>query len=483
MQSDEQKRKRASGIYDEGREAVVNYIVALETKVEILDERVKKLEARLHQDSHNSNLPPSSDGLKHFSKSSRQKSKRLPGGQKGRDGSTLKRTSKPDIIIVHPVDECSHCGCSLEKIKSTHHHTRQVMDIPVMNMTVTEHQAESKSCPHCKETTQAAFPDGVTKAVQYGVNLKAIGVYLMQYQLLSSKRTVEAINDLFKCTVGEGSLFNWTTELSERSEASYNAIKEHVRASPVIHTDETGIACGTQPHWLHVVCTADATFYAAHPKRGSVAMSDIGILPFFKGTAVHDMWASYFTYDCKHCICNAHIIRELTFAFEEYKQRWAQKLKELLLKIHDTVERCRRKGKKALDRRTLRRYEEWYDTLVSKGLRKNPRLRGSPHKRGRVKQSKVRNLLDRLHDHRGSVLAFLYDFGVPFTNNLAERDLRMTKVKLKISGCFRSVTGAEIYCRIRSYLSTARKNSVAAFDAIVNAFQGQPFILKPNYAE
>jgi len=339
-------------------DAVVALFNTMAETIENLTRRVKQLESQLHTDSHNSNLPPSSDGMNHYPKTSRKKSKRSSGGQRGHNGSTLKKTSKPDTVIVHRVHECSQCGCSLKKVESTDHHKRQVMDIPPMKMTVTEHQTESKLCPHCGETTQSAFPDGVTKAVQYGVNLKTIGVYLMQYQLLSSKRTVEAINDLFTCTIGEGSLFNWATELSERSEASYNAIKEHVIAASVIHTDETGIACGTQPHWLHVVCTADATFYAAHPKRGSVAMNDIGILPFFKGTAVHDMWASYFMYDCKHGICNAHIIRELTFAFEEYKQHWAQKLKELLLKIHDTVERCRAKGKKALDRRTLRQYEE-----------------------------------------------------------------------------------------------------------------------------
>ena len=445
--------------------------------------RIEALEAQIHQDSHNSNLPPSSDGFKRYPKNMRVKSKRRSGGQHGRDGSTLKRTSTPDITIIHPVDECAQCGHSLKKVVSTHHHRRQVMDIPPLNMIVTEHQTEVKSCPHCGETTSAEFPHGVTKAVQYGVNLKTIGVYLMQHQLLSSKRTVEAINDLFCCPIAEGSLFHWANEVSERLEGSYKAIKEHVIASDVIHTDETGIACKSQLHWLHVACTSDATFYAPHLKRGALALNDIGILPLFKGTAVHDMWASYFKYPCAHSICNAHIIRELTFAFEEHHQRWAEDLKKLLLNIHHTVERSRAKGNQFLDVRTLRRYQQLYDTLVNKGLRKHPRLRGSPNKRGRVKQSKVRNLLDRLRDHRESVLAFMYNFEIPFTNNLAERDLRMTKVKLKISGCFRSIVGAEIYCRIRSYISTARKNAIAPFDAIANAFFGKPFILKPIYAE
>lgn len=483
MISYEQRCKRASDIYDQGREAVIYYIVQLEIKIEILEERIKMIEARLNQDSHNSSLPPSSDGMNHYPKNSRKKSKRSSGGQKGHNGTNLKMSSTPDTVIVHTVKKCSRCGCSLKKVESLHHDKRQVIDIPRIETTVTEHQAESKSCPHCDETTQALFPEGVTKAVQYGINIKTVTVYLRQYQLLSSKRTIEAIKDLFSCTVGEGTLFNWAAELSELLEVPYNSIKEHVLKSRVINVDETGIACDTKLNWLHVASTPDATFLAAHPKRGLVAMNEIGILPSYKGIAVHDMWASYFKYGFKHAICNAHIIRELTYAHEEYNQGWARQLKELLLKIHATVERYRIKGKNALNSHKFRQYEESYVALVSKGLRKNPWVRGSPHKRGRVKQSKVRNLLDRLRDHRASVLAFLYDFNIPFTNNLAERDLRMTKVKLKISGCFRSDISADVYCRTRSYLSTTRKNSIAAFDAISNTFNGQPFILKPNYAE
>lgn len=483
MKSLEQRRKHASEIYDQGREAVINYIVELEIKIEMLDERLKRLEAIIHKDSHNSSLPPSSDGLNHYPKNSREKSNRSPGGQKGHSGSTLKRSSTPDTVIVYPVYKCSQCGCSLKKVEPTDRDIRQVMDIPPLKLTVTEHQSESKTCPHCGTTTQASFPEGITKAVQYGENIKTVGVYLMHYQLLTSKRTTEAIEDLFRFKVSEGSLFNWAKELSQGLESSYKSIKEHVISSPVVHFDETGIACDTQLHWLHVACTPDATFLAAHPKRGGVAMDTIGIIPMFKGTAVHDMWASYFKYDFKHGICNAHIIRELTFAFEEYKQLWAQQLKKLLQKMNTIVERYCESGKTALNSQTLRRYEKLYDKIISKGLRKNPRLFGRPHKRGRVKQSKVRNLLDRLRDHRKSVLAFLYDFTIPFTNNLAERDLRMTKVKLKISGCFRSDDGAERYAHIRSYLSTTKKNGVVAFDAISTAFKGNPFTLKPYYAE
>ncbi len=479
----EQRRKLASDIYDQGREAVVDHIVKLELKIESMEDRLQRIEALLNQNSHNSSLPPSSDKFTKFSKNSRPKSKRAPGGQTGHAGSTLTRSATPDVVVIHAVHECTECGRSLKKVTTTEYQSRQVMDIPPINLTVTEHRVENKSCPHCGESTQAAFPASVTKAVQYGVNLKSFAVYLMQYQLLASKRASEAIKDLVGCTISEGSLFNWAIEFSAATDVSYASIKDHVAAAAVIHTDETGIACDTHLEWLHVASTNDATFLAAHPKRGSVAMNAIGILPRFKGTAIHDMWSSYFKFDFKHGICNAHIIRELTFAYEEYKQRWAHKLKRLLLKIHDTVERSRLKGKNSLDVRTLHRYIEQYESLVRNGMKKNPWLRGSPHKRGRKKQSKVRNLLDRLHDFQESVLAFMVDFSVPFTNNLAERDLRMTKVKVKISGCFRSQVGVKIYCRIRSYLSTVRKNGLVAFDAIASAFNHQPFIFKQNYAE
>ena len=479
----EERRKHASFIYDQGREAVINYIIELEIKIDKLDERLRKLEAFLHLDSHNSSLPPSSNGPNHFPKNTKEKSNRPTGGQKGHSGSTLKRSSTPDTVIVHPVHKCSGCGHTLKKVEPTDYDIRQEIDIPPLQMRITEHQAETKICPCCGITTQASFPEGIIKSVQYGINIKTIGLYLMNYQLLTSRRTKEAIEDLFSIKVSEGSLFNWANELSDGLETTSESIKEHVIEQPVVHFDETGIKCNTHLRWLHVACTTDATFLAAHPKRGSIAMDAIGILPLFKGTAIHDMWSSYFKYDQHHGVCNAHIIRELTFAYEEYRQNWAEQLKKLLLKMNSIVKRCQERGKTVLNSQTLRRYEKLYDKLISKGLRTNPRETGTPNKRGRVKQSKVRNLLDRLREYRKSVLAFLYDFRIPFTNNLAERDLRMTKVKQKISGCFRSDAGADRYAIIRSYLSTTKKNGVFAFDAISDALKGFPFKLNTNYAE
>ena len=450
-----------------------------------MDERLKRLEAFMHQDSHNSSLPPSSDKFgKRYPDTLHPKSKRSPGGQKGHRGSTLKRVKEPHVVVDHYVNECQYCGTSLTETASTHYRARQVVDIPAITMVVTEHRAEVKTCACCNKKSHAQFPDGVTQAVQYGPEIKGTGVYFMEHQMLSSKRTVEALEDLFHCEIAEGSLFNWTIEAAEQSAPSYEAIKEYAIASDVLSMDETAVNRGKNRKWVHVACTPETTYLAFHVRRGTEAIDEIGIASNFKGRAIHDMYASYFTYTTfEHGVCNAHILRELTLAFEEYNQTWAEELIHILQKALRTVKSCIRKGNDSIDARTLSKYEERYMTLVEKGLTENPlATRGSPHTRGKVKQSKVRNLLDRLHKHSESVLAFLYDFSVPFTNNEAERDLRMVKVKLKISGCFRSVGGLEIYCRLRSYLSTARKNGVGAFKALVDAFKGRPFIIQQRVA-
>lgn len=480
----EQRRKRASDLYDQGREVVVNHIVELELKIESMDDRLKRIEAMLNQDSHNSSKPPSSDTRKKYPSTPKSKESRSPGGQHGHEGSTLKRVATPDAVVRHTPDTCATCGHSLRQEKPLMTRKRQVIDLPPITRVVTEHQAESKSCPHCGDITHAPFPPEAVKIVQYGARIKSIASYLMQYQLVPAARTKEFLSDVLGCPVSEGSLFAWASELAEESAPAYEAIKQMVTDAPVIHTDETGVNCNKSNKWFHVVTTDVATFLSVHPKRGKDAMDAIGVLPHYRGTAVHDMWASYFRYkEIRHAVCNAHLIRELTFAYEEFKQRWAKKLISLLCHIHTVVERRRASRIMSLDERTLKRYRAWYDHLVVRGLTNNPRHRGSPHIRGRVKQSKVRNLLERLRDHSGAVLLFMYDFSVAFTNNLAERDLRMSKVKMKISGCFRSMTAAHVYCRVRSYISTAAKQGENIFQAITSAFNGRPFIPKNIYAE
>lgn len=483
MKNDVRKRERLIELCRTNPEQAADLILALQEAIELLEERIQKLEEQLKQNSQNSHQPPSSDGFKRVAARVRPKSNRPPGGQKGHSGSTLKMVDTPDRVITHPVDKCRRCGRSLKRSKPKSYQRRQVFDIPAPRLEVTEHRCTVKQCTHCGTTTTASFPVGVTKAAQYGNNLKSFTMYLKQHQLLPSDRLQETLRELFGCSVSEGTFFNWEEELHKILKQPEQEIKEQMVRAPVIHPDETGMFCEAKLHWLHAASTERLTFYGLHPKRGKAGMDAMGILPEFGGVAVHDFWKPYFSYDCKHALCNAHLIRELEFLSETTRQRWPHKFKELFYRMHHAVKQAKEEALTMVNPRTLRSLERRYDHLLTTALRSNPRQRGSPHRRGRKKQSKARNLIERLRDYRESVLAFLYDFRVPFTNNQVERDIRMMKVKQKISGTFRSPHGAEIFCRARGYLSTARKNGLSAFEALSRAFDGVPFIPKLTYAE
>lgn len=483
MKSKRITRDQLEALWNRDPEAVVDLFNAMVTAIENLEHRIEQLESQRDTDSHNSHKPPSSDGLQRMTKSQRTKSDRSSGGQDHHEGSTLRRSEHPDVIVTHKVNARCVCGHSLKRVKAHTIEKRQVFDIPVVGIQVTEHQCEVKECPSCGTTTVASFPAGLTKVVQYGKNIKSFTTYLMHFQLLPSERTKELLQDVFGCSVSEGTLFNWNKEIHTTVQDSEQQIKEQLLHSPVIHADETGIFCTSKLHWLHVASTPQLTFYQIHAKRGAEAMDAIDIFTRYTGTAVHDFWKSYFDYDCNHGICNSHLIRELIFVHEQFRQRWAKDLIALVTRIDKSVARAKQLGKQSLIPRLQRSFEQQYHAIVQRGLHNNPRLRGSPHTRGRKKQSKARNLLERLRDYSSAVLAFMYDFDVPFTNNQAERDVRMAKVKQKISGTFRSTLGAEIFCRVRGYISTARKNGLSAFDAISRAFDGNPFVPNIIYAE
>ena len=487
MEDSQHRREMISRIYDQGREAVIEYFERLLIEMQEVsrrqEERIKALENQVSKDSHNSNKPPSSDGLQRTPKSLRVKSDRPSGGQQGHPGTTLKMVATPDHVVVHPVHRCRRCGHSLEQVAAAGHEKRQVFDLPRLRVEVTEHQVEIKNCSHCGIATTSAFPDSVSKASQYGDYVKAFSIYLMQQHLVPFKRTTELLHDLFGCTITEGSLHNWTQQAYRTLQPAEEAVKEQLRQAPVVNADETGIFCEHKLQWLHAASTPKFTHYALHEKRGNEATDAIGILPQFKGRLIHDFWESYLKYEnCLHGFCNIHIIRELTAVVEYDHQRWAQELIDLLRHINKYAQRAM-ELKEVLHPRTILRYLQQYDAIVQRGLRRNPRDRGSPHKRGRKKQSKARNLLERLREYRDGILAFMHDAQVPFTNNLAERDIRMTKVKQKISGTFRSRVGADGFCRIRGYISTVKKNGLNVFDALVNAFTGNPFIPMTIYAE
>ena len=453
-------------------------LLAQEVELEALRAKLQSLEDRLNKNSKNSSMPPSSDGFKKSrTKSLRKRGRKKNGGQEGHKGHTLKPIENPDRTEVHKVDRCTHCGASLEDAEVNDYQTCQVFDIPPIELEVTEHRAEVKTCPNCNTLNTASLPPGVTSPVQYGNRIKSLMVYLNNYQFIPLERVCEFLEDLFGHSPSEAIVLQANEICAENVKPANEAIKDQLIKSDVDNLDETGLRVENKRYWLHVVCNSRLTFYHPDPKRGRDAMESAGILPQFKGTAVHDHWTPYFGYeDVTHSLCNAHILRELKFIHEQYGQKWAEKMTEFLLNVKSEVDQdhlCRDQ----LHFAQIAMFEDRYDEIVMEGLDMNPPPPRVPGKRGRVKQSEPKNLLDRLKKYAGCVLAFMYDFRVPFENNQAERDLRMIKVKQKVSGTFRTMEGAERFAAIRGYISTAKKNRYSVLDAIQDALVGNPFIL------
>ena len=470
--------KEIRAAYQEGEEAV---ILLFQTTFLALAERIQKLEDQLAKNSRNSGKPPSSDGYDQPApKSLRKRTRRRSGGQKGHTGETLKMVEKPDHIRVHRVAACTHCGHSMKRRKAIRVEKRQVFDVPPMKIEVAEHQAEVKECPCCGEETRAEFPSVVGKAVQYGTEIKSQMVYLNSEQHIPLERTCDLLEEWYGHRPSEGTIVSACAEAAEQVKPAHEAVKEHlVEEEAVVNFDESGFMVNGVLNWLHGASTARLTWYAIHPKRGSAAMDDIGILPRLKGRAVHDDLAAYFLYELEHALCNAHHLRTLIFRLERYPQKWIEPLKDLLLKIKVKVETAKEKGRTFLSVRQRNFFSKAYDQLIAQGLRANPPPKETdrkPGQRGKLKQTPARNLLMRLREYKAFVLAFMDDFNVPFDNNQAERDLRMMKVKQKVSGGFRSIGGAQNFCQIRGYLSTARKNGIKALAALRLAFAGSPFL-------
>jgi len=448
---------------------------ALREQVALLSERISVLEAKLAKDSHNSHLPPSSDRFGRQPKSLRKRSGKKPGGQAGHPGSTLKLSPTPDQVIVHPVEVCQHCQQDLREVESLQVERRQVLDLPPKRVLVIEHQAQQKCCPACHQISLAAFPDDIRAPVQYGAAIGAVGVYLVQQQLLPYERACEVVEDLLGPPMSVGTLQGLVERCAKQLEAVEQQIKTALSRAEVLHQDETGLYVAGQRHWMHVSATEQLTHYAVHPKRGKEALDAIGILADFHGVSVHDGWRSYWQFLCQHALCNVHHLRELTFLYEEQLQAWAGKMKELLLDIKAAVEQARAEGRSSLHPLEVADWKARYRALLAEGYQANPPdPPPETSKKGRRKQSAARNLLDRLSTHQEAVLLFLDNFAVPFDNSLAERDIRMVKVQQKISGCFRSPAGAQAFCRIRGYLSTLRKQGLAVLTALEQALVGHP---------
>ena len=434
---------------------------SMRTAMDLLLLIVTLLCQRLGLNSRNSSKPPSSDPNRN--KKPKNNSDKNTGGQKGHKGSTLPLDDNPDVFHKLTVDrELLPPG----NYKDLGVETRQVIDIEFKRV-VTEYQAQILEDEFGNRFV-APFPDGVNSRIQYGNGLKAHAVYLSQYQLLPYDRIREYFTDQLDIPLSSGSLFNFINTAYAKLEETnaLELIKAHLMNEKVLHTDETGININGKRQWLHNASSLKWTYLSAHEKRGHDAMDAIGILPEFNGVMCHDHWKPYYRYESLHSLCNAHHLRELIRAYEQDGQVWAETMRVFLVKLNQEVNEA--DGILSQEKQTAHLLE--YQSILKAGEIESPPPIQPEGKRGRPKRSKSRNLLERLQNYESDTLRFMTDVDVPLTNNQGENDLRMAKVQQKISGCFRSMDGAINFCRVRSYLSTCKKNGVAASDALEMLF-------------
>jgi len=436
-------------------------IAALVAENTALRARIAELERRLGLNSSNSGKPPSSDGLKKpvRVRSLREKSKRKSGGQKGHKGETLRQSAEPNNVENHFPKGCAECGAPLPPETSAGYAARQVFDLPEPQpLIVTEHRAHECQCAACGAKTRADFPEGVNAPVQYGVRIAAFVVYLLHYQLLPEARLVELMADLFGVKLSAATLASMSGACAKRLNGLVKTIRDHVAGAPVKHMDETGFRIGGKTEWLHVACTTLLTFYRVCAKRGSLLSDIVGVV----GVIVHDHWKPYYTMEgVKHALCNAHHLRELKALVEIEKEDWARKMQRLLRRACHAANLARERDA-PLKPSLIACFERRYDAIVVEGLafhEAQPPLaaKGGGKRRGRAPRRTGHNLLLRFETRKEDTLRFLHDPSVPFTNNEAERDGRMMKLRQKISGGFRSLEGASDFATIRSFLATAKK--------------------------
>ncbi|NNM52796.1 MAG: IS66 family transposase [Pseudomonadales bacterium] len=431
---------------------------------------------KLGMNSRNSSIPPSQDPNRSSHKKKGDEgngdendpsaTKRKRGGQPGRQGTTLNPVDTPDDVQSLTIDPCALPPGTWKEVGFER---RQVFDIRISRH-ITEYRAqilENEQGQRC----MATFPEGITRPAQYGASIKAHAVYLSMYQLLPYERVQSMFEEQYNIPLSVGSLVNFNREAYEKAAPFEEAAKLWLRSSSVLHADETSLNINGKKWWLHDAFNSVCTLMNVAVQRGHVAMDEAGVLPYFQGTLVHDHWKPYYRYTCTHALCNAHHLRELTFAFEQNNQQWARHLHTLLLELNKAVTAAGG----ALSPEEAQVWRVRYRNILQEGELECPPPAPEPGqpRRGRPKRSKSRNLLERLQAYEDDALRFVEHREVPFTNNQGERDIRMTKVHQKISGCFRSQEGAQSFCRLRSYLSTCGKNGVDASEAMKDLFSGQ----------
>ena len=446
-----------------------NISPAMNAAIKMLLLVIKLLVNRLGLNSSNSSKPPSSDLNRDKNNSTDHedgdKKKKL-GGQHGHIGTTLKPEKSPDKVDEIVIDRRTLPPGNYHE---SGYESRQVVDIKISRF-VTEYRAQILENEK-GERFVAEFPKGITRPIQYGASVKANAVYMSMFQLIPYERIQTHFAELFEIPISAGSVYNFNRDAYKRLAEFDRLANYKLTHASLLHVDETGINIGGKRMWLHGASNLDWTYFYPHEKRGCEAMDEIGILPNFKGTLCHDHWKPYYRYACQHSLCNAHHLRELIRAFEQDNQQWAKAMHSFLEGLNVLVKKA---GGKLKVKEALKQRQQYRDILKAADAECPEPLRtnDSP-KRGRLKRSKSRNLIERLINFENDVLRFIDHIEVPFTNNQGERDLRMTKVHQKISGCFRSMEGAKTFCLIRSYLSTCRKNSVGVGEALECLFNGE----------
>jgi transposase len=446
----------------------------LREQLAVLQSQVADLAAQVKSSSRNSSKPPSSDGLaKPAPKSLRGKSGRKPGRPKGQPGATMQLSGHPDTIMKHRPKKCAGCGKSLRRAAVTGVERRQVIDIPPVKARVTEHQMLTLACS-CGCETRADAPEGAPAPVQYGPRIMGTGIYLWHGQFLSRDRACRALSEMFGCAPAPGALASAARKTAAFLSPALAAITRHLIAAEVAHFDETGFRTAGRLAWVHSASAGKFALFTVHAKRGKEGMKAAGVLPSFAGIAVHDAWAPYDSFGdvAGHALCGAHLLRELTAVTDtgtDLDRTWARQAIDALLALDEAAGAARQAGKTAVDEALRNKHEDWYRQAAETGIALNAARNGKL-------QQKRHALATRMKNREADYLRFARDLRVPFTNNPAEQAIRMCKLRIKISGCMRSMTGAQEFCAIRSYLATAACHGIGALEALTTAFQGRPWI-------
>lgn len=467
---DSRKRKKLAN--DLGKVARQDPDAVVELVLDLM-ERIEKLESGVKKNSSNSSKPPSSDkGNANKPPKASKKDKgqrgRRPGGQRGHKGHTLEQVKTPEHVIEHRLRQCPHTGRALTDKDIVGEIRCQVFDIPEPKMTVTEHVYYVYRAEGCNQSCHRAFLSGASAPVQYGQHFGALLIYLKNFQLIPLKRISQLCLDLYGQKISQATVDRFEKPCFEHLNRFEEHLKIILQRSRILHADETGINIGSVTEWLHCLSNEHYTYLWASDHRGSNAIDEMGVLKDYNGILVHDCYGSYFKLDCHHALCNAHLLRELAFFIDVMSHKWALKMRDLL--------------RSALKAPSKKRYESWlrqYNKILDEAEQEHPfeapeRKQGQ---RGKIAKPPVNNLIERLRKYKKEVLRFIKDKAVPFTNNQGERDLRMTKVQQKISGCFRTWSGAKRFARIRSYIGTALKQNQSVYHAIFKALTGNPMFI------